>query len=142
MGSKLPQKRLQLIIGLQKRVLYFSRMAGTERMIWAKTRTFSMNINYTFSLQASSGVHFLVWKWSSTTLFWLFFQRSSCSINRGGHWRLRARVSNTKHLSLKAKQSLSQSSSSTKQWNSIISHYIFRIVIFWVCFVKSQTCVE
>jgi len=65
--------------------------------------------------------------------------RSSGSINRRHHWRLNARVWNTKLPSLsKLKQSFSQSFSSTnisKLHN--LSHYILCLIIFWVCVCKS-----
>ena len=111
-------------------------------------RTFSEDSLHTCS-PSNFWSAFLSLKWIQTALLWPVLKGYSCSINRRGHWRFRARVWNTKALisqklsiSQSISQSFSQSSSSTnisKLHNLslyLLFHYPFEFV-----FVKAS-CVE
>ena len=138
-GSKLLKEGKQLIDTLQKRVA----SCPSYGWITEKTflRTFSEDSLHTCS-PSNFWSAFLSLKWIQTALLWPILKDYPWSINRGGHWRFKARVWNTKAL-ISQKQSISQSfsqSSSSHKHNSIISHYIFSIIISWVCICKSLMC--
>jgi len=145
-GSKFLKIGEQLIDTLQKRVA----SCPSYGWITEKTflRTFSEDSLHTCS-PSNFWSAFLSLKWIQTALLWPVLKGYSCSINRRGHWRFRARVWNTKALisqklsiSQSISQSFSQSSSSTnisKLHNLslyLLFHYPFEFV-----FVKAS-CVE
>lgn len=107
-------------------------------------RTFSEDSLHTCSPSNFWSAFFSL-KWIQTALLWPVLKGYSFSINRRGHWRIIARVWNTKAL-ISQKQSFSQSfSQSSSSTNTIKLHklslYLLFHYLFEFVFVK-VSCVE
>jgi len=106
-------------------------------------RTFSEDSLHTCSPSNFWSAFFSL-KWFQTALLWPVLKGYSCSINRRGHWRLKARVWTTKAF-ISQKQSISQSFSQSSSSTNIsklhkLSLYLFVSLSFWVCVCKSFMC--